>query len=368
LSNPPVEYLENKISAREGGVGTICVSSGQSASLFSITNICSAGDHFLCSAALYGGTFNLFNVTLRKFGIIVTFFDPDADSDEVQKLIRPNTKAIFGETLANPALKVFDIERYAKLAHENGIPLIIDNTFPTPCLCRPIDFGADIVVHSTTKYMDGHSTSVGGALVDSGNFNWNSCGKFPSLSEADESYHGIVYTEAFGRAAFVVKCRAQLIRDLGCCMSPMNAYLTNLGMETLHVRMEKHSKNAHAVAIFLGPHDKVAWVQYPGLTNNKYHDLAKKYMPNGCSGVISLGVKGGRDAAATFINRLELVTNAVHVSDVRSHVLHPASTTHRQLSDSQLIEAGVLPEMVRLSVGIEDAGDIIADLDNALNA
>jgi len=365
LSNPTVECLENKINGLEGGIGTICLSSGQSASMFSITNICNSGDHFLCSGALYGGTYNLFNVTLRKLGIDVTFFDQDSDDAEIQKLIKPNTKAIFAETIANPQLKVLDIERFANLAHRNRIPLIIDSTFATPYLCRPFEYGADIIVHSTTKYMDGHSTCVGGALVDSGNFNWRD-GNFPGLTEPDDSYHGLIYAEQFGKAAFVAKCRAQLIRDMGCCMSPMNAYLTNLGIETMHVRMERHCINGLAVAKFLETSDKVSWVEYPGLANSKYYELAKKYLPDGCSGVVTFCIKGGRDAAAAFVDRLKLVTLAVHVADVRSHVLHPASSTHRQLSDDQLMTVGINPGMIRFSTGIEDADDIIADIEAAL--
>ncbi|MCL2146323.1 MAG: PLP-dependent transferase [Synergistaceae bacterium] len=365
LSNPTVEQLENKIAELEGGVGAICLSSGQSASLFSIVNIAGAGDHFLCSSALYGGTYNLFAVTMKQFGIEASFFDQDDEDVEIQKLIKPNTKAIFAESLANPALKVLDIERFAKLAHKNGIPLIIDNTFPTPYLCRPFEYGADIIVHSTTKYLDGHATCVGGAVVDSGRFDWKN-GKFQGLCVPDNSYHGLIYTEHFGKAAFIAKCRAHLIRDLGCCMSPMNAFLTNLGIETMHLRMDRHSENALAVATFLEASDKVSWVEYPGLANNRYYELAKKYLPHGCSGVISLGVKGGRSAAEAFMNRLTLTTIAVHVADVRTHVLHPAGSTHRQLSDSQLLEAGVNPEMVRLSVGIEDVVDIIEDLRVAL--
>jgi O-acetylhomoserine (thiol)-lyase len=365
LANPTVDSVEKKIAALEGGVGAMCTSSGQAASFIAILNICSAGDHLVSSAAIYGGTSNLLAVTMKKMGIEVTFIQPDSTEEEIQNAMKENTKLVFVETLANPALVVIDIERYAKVAHNNGIPLIIDNTFATPINCRPIEFGADIVVHSTSKYMDGHAVALGGVIVDSGNFDWSN-GKFPGLSTPDESYHGMIYTEACGRSAYIVKARVQLMRDLGSAPTANSAFLLNLGLETLHLRMERHCSNALAVAKWLEANDKIAWVNYPGLESNKYYHLAKKYMPKGTCGVISFGVKGGRDTAVKFMDSLKLAAIVVHVADARTSVLHPASTTHRQLSDEQLIEAGVGPDLVRMSVGIENINDIISDIEQAL--
>jgi len=368
LSNPTVECVEKKVAALEGGIGALMTSSGQAANLIAITNLCNSGDHFVASSAIYGGTTNLFDVTLKKFGIDVTFVRPDATDKEIQEAIRPTTRAVFGETIANPALTVFDIERFARVAHANGVPLIVDNTFPTPIMCRPIEFGADIVTHSTSKYMDGHAVALGGILVDSGKFNWKASGKFPGLTEPDPSYHGLVYTQTFGAAAFIVKARVQLMRDLGSSPAPMNAFLLNLGLETLHLRMERHCRNAERVAAFLEKHPRVLWVNYPGLPSSKDAALVKKYLPHGTCGVISFGVKGGRQAAVRFMDHLKLAAIVVHVADARTGVLHPASTTHRQLTDEQLVAAGIGPELVRFSVGIENADDIIADLDQALRA
>jgi O-acetylhomoserine (thiol)-lyase len=365
LANPTVDAVEQKIAALEGGIGAICTSSGQAASTLAVLNICGAGDHMISSAAIYGGTSNLFAVTMKKMGIDVTFVNPDASETEIQEAFQENTKLVFTETLANPALVVSDIEKFAKLAHKNGVPLIIDNTFATPINCRPIEFGADIVVHSTSKYMDGHAVALGGVVVDSGNFNWDN-GKFPGLTTPDESYHGMVYTRDCGKAAYVVKARVQLMRDLGLTPSPNNAFLLNIGLETLHLRMERHCSNALAVAKWLKINDKIAWVNYPGLESNKYYPLVQKYMPNGTCGVISFGVKGGREAAVKFMDSLKLAAIVVHVADARTSVLHPASTTHRQLSDAQLIEAGVTPDLIRMSIGIEHVNDIIADLEQAL--
>ena len=368
LSNPTAEAVENKIAALEGGVGALMTASGQAASLIAILNLCGSGDHFIASGALYGGTTNLFSVTLKKLGIEVTYVGPYASDDAIQAAFRPTTRAVFGETIANPALTVFDIERFARVAHANGVPLIVDNTFPTAVLCRPFAFGADIVTYSTSKYLDGHAVSLGGMIVDGGRFDWRASGKFPGLTEPDPSYHGTVYTDAFGPAAFIVKARAQLMRDLGAAPSPMNAFLLNLGMETLHLRMERHCRNAEAVAAFLERHPAVTWVNYPGLPASKDAALVKKYLPRGTCGVISFGVKGGRAAAVRFMDSLKLAAIVVHVADARTGVLHPASTTHRQLTDAQLAAAGIGPDLVRLSVGIEDAADIIADLDQALAA
>jgi O-acetylhomoserine (thiol)-lyase len=365
LANPTVDSVEKKIAALEGGVGAMCTSSGQAASFIAILNICSAGDHLVSSAAIYGGTSNLLAVTMKKMGIDVTFIQPDSTEEEIQDAIKENTKLVFVETLANPALVVIDIEKYAKVAHKNGIPLMIDNTFATPINCRPIEYGADIVVHSTSKYMDGHAVALGGVIVDSGNFDWSN-GKFPGLSTPDESYHGMIYTEACGRSAYIVKARVQLMRDLGSAPSANSAFLLNLGLETLHLRMERHCSNALAVAKWLEANDKIAWVNYPGLESNKYYQLAKKYMPKGTCGVISFGVKGGRDTAVKFMDSLKLAAIVVHVADARTSVLHPASTTHRQLSDEQLMEAGVGPDLIRMSVGIENVNDIIADIEQAL--
>jgi len=369
LQNPTNDYVAGKICALEGGSAAMLTSSGQAANFFAIFNICSCGDHLIASAAIYGGTFNLINVTLRKMGIDVTFVDSDATDEEIEKAFKPNTKLIFGETISNPSLKVFDIERFANVAHKHGVPLIVDNTFATPINCRPIEFGCDIVTHSTTKYMDGHDATVGGCIVDSGKFDWMAhADKFPGLCTPDDSYHGITYAEKFGMGgAFITKCTAQLMRDFGCIQSPMNAYMLNLGLESLAVRMPRHCENAQAVAEFLAKSDKVAWVSYPGLKGDKYYDLAKKYMPNGTCGVISFGVKGGRKAAEEFMKHLKLAIIATHVADAHSCVLHPASATHRQLTDEQLIECGVKPEGIRFSCGIEAKEDIIADIANALS-
>lgn len=368
LANPTVGCVEEKIAKLEGGVGAMMTSSGQAASLLAVMNICSAGDHIICSAAVYGGTFNLLDVTLKRFGIDVTFVNPDADYDELDQAFQENTKAVFGETIANPALNVLDIEKFAKLAHAHQIPLIVDNTFATPILCRPIDFGADIVTHSTSKYMDGHAVSLGGVIVDSGKFDWAKSGKFPGLTTADESYHGVVYTEKFGASAFIVKARVQLMRDLGSSPSPQNAFLLNLGLETLHLRMRAHSDNALKVAQFLENDSRVSWVNYPDLTSSPYKDLVQKYLPNGTSGVISFGVKGGRDAAMHVLDNLKIAAIVTHVADARTCALHPASTTHRQMTAQQLAECGIGEDLIRLSVGIENAEDIIADLDQALHA
>ncbi len=365
LSNPTVEYVENKISSLEGGIGAMLTSSGQAATFFSILNICSAGDHVVSSAAIYGGTFNLFSVTFKKMGIDVTFVNPDADEATIQAAFKENTKALFAETLANPLLCVLDIEKFAKIAHKNGVPLIIDNTFPTPVLCRPIEFGADIVIHSTTKYLDGHASVVGGVIVDSGNFDWAS-GKFKDFTEPDESYHGLVYSRDIGKAAYIAKARVQLMRDLGAVFSPLSAFLLNEGLDTLHLRMERHSKNAYEVAKFLEGNSKVSWVNYPGLEGSKYYELAQKYLSKGASGVISFGLKEGYESCIKFMDNLKLASIVVHVADIRTCVLHPASTTHRQLSSEQLAEAGVSPEMIRMSVGIENVCDIISDIEAAL--
>lgn len=368
LANPTCDATAAKICALEGGVAAMLTSSGQAASLFAMINICSAGDHFISSSAIYGGTFNLFASTLKKMGIEVTFIDQDAPVDELQKAFKPNTKALFGETISNPSLAVLDFEKMASLAHKNGVPLIVDNTFATPFLCRPFEWGADIVTHSTTKYMDGHATSVGGAIVDSGNFDWAAYGdKFSGLTTPDETYHGLTYTTTFGKGAYITKAIAQLMRDLGSSQSPQNAFLVNLGLETLHLRMERHSANALAVAQYLQKHPKVAWVNYPGLDGDKYKSLADKYLPLGASGVVKFGIKGGRENSIRFMDSLELVSIVTHVADAKSCVLHPASHTHRQLTDAQLIEAGVQPDLIRFSVGIEGLADIIADLDQALS-
>lgn len=369
LQNPTNDAVAAKIAALEGGVAAMLTSSGQAANFYAIFNICQAGDHFVSSSAIYGGTFNLFSVTLKKLGIDVTFISPEATEAEIEAAIKPNTKALFGETVSNPSLEVLDIEKFARVAHQNGIPMIVDNTFPTPINCRPFEWGADIVVHSTTKYMDGHATSVGGAIVDSGNFDWDAhADKFPGLCTPDESYHGLTYTKAFGKLAFITKATAQLMRDLGSIQSPQNAFLLNLGLETLHLRMPRHCENAFKVAQFLENEPRVAWVNYCDLPGNKHHELAKKYMPNGSCGVISFGLKGGRENSIKFMDALKLVAIVTHVADARTCVLHPASHTHRQLSDEQLIEAGVRPDLIRLSVGIENADDIIADIKQALDA
>jgi O-acetylhomoserine (thiol)-lyase len=365
LGNPTVDCVERKIAALEGGVGALCTSSGQAATLIAVLNICSAGDHIIASSAIYGGTTNLFGVTLKKLGIDVTFIDPDAPLEELQKEVKENTKLVFAETIANPALIVADFDKLAKLAHSNQIPLFIDNTFATPINCRPFEFGADIVVHSTSKYMDGHAVSLGGVIVDSGNFNWDN-GNFPGHSKPDMSYHGMIYTRDCGKSAFITKARVQLMRDLGSTPSPNNAFLLNLGLETLHLRMERHCSNALKVAEYLAINDKISWVNYPGLKSNKYYPLAKKYFPQGTTGVISYGVKGGREAAVKFMDSLKLAAIVVHVADARTSVLHPASTTHRQLSDAQLVDAGITPDLIRMSIGIENVEDIIADIEQAL--
>ena len=368
LANPTSNAVEKKIAALEGGVGAMMTSSGQAATMSAIMNIAGAGDNVVCSAAVYGGTFNLLGVTLEKYGISTTFVDPDASLEELQKAIKPNTKAVLGETISNPALVVLDIEKFAELAHSNGIPLIVDNTFATPMLCRPIEFGADIVVHSTSKYLDGHACALGGMIIDSGNFDWEASGKFPGLTTPDESYHGIVYTKYFGKSAYISKALVQLMRDMGMTPAPMNAFLLNLGMETLHLRMPQHSANAMKVAEFLENDDRISWINYPGLKSNKYYPLVEKYLPNGASGVVSFGVKGGREKAVKFLDSLKVAAIVTHVADARTCALHPASSTHRQLTDQQLIDCGVSPDLVRFSVGIENADDIIADIDQALNA
>ncbi|MDD3174418.1 MAG: O-acetylhomoserine aminocarboxypropyltransferase/cysteine synthase [Herbinix sp.] len=365
LANPTVDCVERKIASLEGGIGALCTSSGQAASLIAVLNICNSGDHIISSSTIYGGTTNLFAVTLKRMGIEVTFVNPDESVEELQKEIKQNTKLVFAETIANPALIVTDIEKFAVLAHNNNIPLIVDNTFATPINCRPFEFGADIVVHSTSKYMDGHAVALGGVIVDSGNFNWDN-GKFPGLSTPDESYHGMIYTRDCGKAAFITKARVQLMRDLGSTPSPNNAFLLNLGLETLHLRMERHCSNALKVAQYLENNENISWVNYPGLKSSKYHDLAEKYLPNGSCGVISYGVKGGREAAVKFMDSLKLAAIVVHVADTRTSVLHPASTTHRQLTDQQLMDGGITPDLIRMSIGIENVEDIIADIEQAL--
>ncbi len=368
LANPTNDAVAAKITDLEGGVAGMLTSSGQAACFYSIFNICNAGDHFVCSSTVYGGTFNLFGVTLKKMGIDVTFVDPDADEEELSKAFKPNTKAMFGETIANPALVVLDIEKFARVAHNHGVPLIIDNTFATPINCRPFEWGADIVVHSTTKYMDGHATSVGGAIVDSGNFDWEAHkDKFQCLTTPDESYHGVVYTEKFGKAAYITKATATVMRDLGSIPSPHNAFLLNIGLETLSLRVARHCENAKKVAEYLNNNDKISWVNFAGLSNDKYYDLAQKYLPNGTCGVISFGVKGGRESAVKFMDSLKLAAIVTHVADARTSVLHPASHTHRQLNDEELKAAGVTPDLIRFSVGIEDAQDIIEDIQQALD-
>lgn len=365
ISNPTVDAVEQKIAALEGGIGALCTTSGQSASFIALMNILESGDHVISSSTVYGGTVNLFSITLKKFGIDVSFVDPDASEEEIAKLIRPNTKAVFGEIMANPAMNVLDIEKFAKVAHDHQIPLLIDNTFATPILCRPFEWGADIIIHSTTKYMDGHALQVGGVIVDSGNFNWDN-GKFPGLSTPDESYHGIVYTQNFGKAAYITKARVQLMRDLGCYPAAHSAFLLNIGLETLALRMERYSTNAQTVAKFLETQEAVEFVNYPNLPSSKYYELAQKYLPNGCCGVISFSLSGGRERAAAFIDHLKLASLEVHVADIRTCVLHPASATHRQLNDEQLVNCGITPGLIRLSCGIENVEDIIDDLKQAL--
>ena len=368
ISNPTVAALENKIAALEGGVGALATSSGQSATLIAILTICNVNEHVLAMSNLYGGTFTLFTSTLKKMGIEVTFVDHKTSAEKIQSEIRPNTKLIFAETIGNPGVDVLDIEKVSGVAHSNNIPLVVDNTFATPYLCRPFEFGADIVTHSTTKYLDGHATSVGGVIVDSGKFDWEKSGKFPHLTEADPSYHGLSYTKQFGETAYIVKARVAFLRDMGNTMSPFNAFLTNLGAETLALRMERHSENALKVAEFLENHPNVAWINYPLLKSSESYELSKKYLPKGGSGIIAFGVKGGAVNGKKFINSLNLASLVVHVGDIRTHVLHPASMTHRQLSEEDQIKAGIKPDMIRLSVGIENVEDIIKDLDNALRA
>ena len=366
ISNPTVDCVEKKIAALEGGVGALMTSSGQAASLIAIMNILSAGDHLVASSTIYGGTFNLFGVTLKRFGIECTFVDQELSAEELQKYFKPNTKAIFGETIANPAITVLDIEKFAALAHRNGVPLIVDNTFATPILCRPFEFGADIVTHSTTKYMDGHAVQIGGVIVDSGTFDWTS-GKFPCLTEPDDSYHGVVYCRDFGKAAYIAKARVQLMRDLGSTPTAMAAFLLNLGLETLPIRIERHCRNAERVAAWLASCPKVEFVNYPSLEKSPYHARAKKYLPLGASGVIGFSIRGGRENAVRFMDSLKLASIVVHVADIRTCVLHPASATHRQMTDAQLAAAGITPGLIRLSVGLENIEDILDDIKQAMD-
>lgn len=367
LQNPTNDAVASKIADLEGGVAAMLTSSGQAANFYAVFNICEAGDHIVCAAAVYGGTFNLFGVTMKKLGIDCTFVDADATEEEIARAFRPNTKVLFAETIANPALVVLDIEKFARLAHSHQVPLIVDNTFATPVNCRPFEWGADIVTHSTTKYMDGHAMQVGGAIVDSGNFDWEACGdKYHGLTAPDESYHGVIYTRQFGKAAYIQKATAQLMRDLGSIPSPQNCFLLNVGLETLPLRVERHCFNAQKTAEFLQEHELVSHVNYAGLPGDKYYELAKKYMPKGTCGVISFELKGGREAAVRFMDSLKLAAIVTHVADARTSVLHPASHTHRQMNDEQLAEAGISPGMIRLSVGIENVQDIIDDLSQAL--
>ena len=368
LQNPTCDAVAAKIAALEGGTAAMLTSSGQAANFFAVFNIAGCGDHVVSSSAIYGGSFNLFSVTMKRMGVEFTFISPDATEEEIQAAFRPNTKAVFGETIANPALNVLDIERFARAAHRHGVPLIVDNTFATPVNCRPFEWGADIVTHSTTKYMDGHASAVGGCIVDSGKFDWNAhADKFPGLTTPDDSYHGVTYTERFGLSgAFITKCTAQLMRDFGCCQSPQSAYLLNLGLESLPFRMKQHCSNAQKIADFLSEHEKVAWVKYCGLKGDRYYDLAQKYMPHGSCGVISFGLKGGRKAAETFMKHLKLGSIETHVADSRTCCLHPASATHRQMTDEQLAAAGVGADLIRLSCGLENAEDLIADLRQAI--
>ena len=368
LANPTCDHVAARICALEGGSAAMLTGSGQAANFYAVFNLAGCGDHVVCSSAIYGGTYNLFNVTMRRMGIDFTFVHPDCTNEELEAAFKPNTKAVFGETIANPALTVLDIERFANAAHAHGVPLIVDNTFPTPVNCRPIEWGCDIVTHATTKYMDGHGSTVGGCIVDSGRFDWMAhADKFPGFTTPDESYHGVVYAEKFGNeGAYINKCTAQLMRDLGSVCAPQTAFYIGLGLESLHLRMAQHCKNALAVAEHLQQHEKIAWVNYPGLPSSKSHALAEKYLPNGSCGVVSFGIKGGRDAAERFMSALKLAIIATHVADAHSCVLHPANATHRQLSDSELVDAGITPDLIRLSVGIEDIRDIIADLDQAL--
>lgn len=366
IANPTTDAVEQKIAALEGGVGALCTASGQAATFFSILNILESGDHFISASCVYGGTFNLFAHTFKKLGIDVTFVDQDAPLEELEKAVRPNTKAVFGETIANPALAVLDIEKFAELAHKHDVPLLIDNTFATPYFCRPIEFGADIVIHSTTKYLDGHAVQTGGVIVDGGTFDWTN-GKFPQLSEPDETYHGLVYTDTFGKSAYITKARVQLMRDLGATPSPQNSFLLNLGMETLPVRMDRHYENALAVAEFLEKQPAVSKVHFPGLKSDDYYDLAQKYVPNGLSGVISFEIAAGRTAAAKWLDALQLISLEVHVADIRTCALHPATSTHRQLNDEELEAAGISPGLIRISCGIENVKDILADLSLAFD-
>lgn len=369
LQNPTCDTVAARICEMEGGVAAMLTSSGQAANFFALFNIATCGDHIVASSTIYGGTYNLLAVTMKKMGIEATFVSPDAGEEEIQKAFRPNTKALFGETIANPALTVLDIEKFARIAHKNGVPLIVDNTFATPALCNPIKWGADIVVHSTTKYMDGHASAIGGCIVDSGNFDWAAYGdKFPGLTTPDDSYHGIVYTEKFGKGAYITKATVQLMRDLGSCQSPQSAFLLGLGLESLHVRMARHCENALAIATFLQNHPKIGWVKYSGLPGDTYHELAKKYLPHGSCGVVSFGVKGGKAAAETFMKGLKVCSIATHVADAKTCCLHPASSTHRQMNEEELVAAGISGDLVRLSVGIESKEDLINDLNNALNA
>lgn len=367
LQNPTNDTVAQKICELEGGVAAMLTSSGQAANYYAVFNICEAGDHVIMSSTVYGGTFNLLTVTMKKMGIECTIVDPDSDEETLNKAFKENTKCVLAESIANPALVVLDFEKFAKVAHAHGVPLIVDNTFATPINCRPFEFGVDIVTHSTTKYMDGHAMSVGGAIVDSGNFDWDKYGdKFHGLTTPDESYHGVTYTERFGKKAYITKATVQLMRDLGSIQSPMNAFLLNIGLETLHLRVPRHCENALKVATWLENNDKVAWVNYPGLKSSKYYDLAQKYMPNGTCGVISFGLKGGREVSVSFMDSLKLAAIVTHVADARTCVLHPASHTHRQMNDEQLKEAGVQPDLIRFSVGIENVNDIIADIEQAL--
>lgn len=366
LQNPTNDTVAGKITMLEGGVAGMLTSSGQAANFYAVFNIAQAGDHIVSSSAIYGGTYNLFNVTMRKLGIDFTFVSPDADEEEIQAAFKPNTKAVFGETISNPSLDILDIERFAKVAHKNGVPLIVDNTFATPINCRVFDWGVDIVTHSTTKYMEGHASTIGGAIVDSGNFDWEQNDKFPGLTTPDESYHGITYTEAFGKGAYITKATVQLMRDLGSMPSPHDAFLLNVGLESLHLRVARHCENAKKVANYLKSHEKITWVNCPMLEDDKQYAKAQKYMPNGTCGVVSFGIKGGREAATKFMDSLKLAAIVTHVADARSCCLHPASTTHRQLTDEQLEECGVSADLVRFSCGIEDSDDIIADIEQAL--
>lgn len=368
LQNPTNDLVAAKIAALEGGAGAMLTSSGQAASFYAIFNICSAGDHVVSASTIYGGTFNLFAVTMKKLGIEFTFVNQDAPAEEIRKAFKPNTKALFAESISNPGMNVLDIEKFANIAHSEGVPLIIDNTFPTPLNCRPFEWGADIIIHSTTKYMDGHAVSLGGAIVDGGKFDWDKyAAKYPGLTQPDDSYHGLTYTNSFGKTAYLTKAVVQLMRDLGSSQSPQNAFLLNIGLETLHLRMQRHCENAQKVAEYLESRPEIAWVNYPGLKSNKYYDLAQKYMPNGTCGVLTFGLKGGSDVSVKFMDSLQFIAIVTHVADARTCVLHPASHTHRQLSDEQLVAAGVAPDLIRLSVGIENVNDIIEDIEQALS-